>query len=210
MYKRLTAGVVAVLLPYLIFSFVIKLNDSDLDLDKLRRSSTQFDVERKKSVPKPPPQQQKKQESRQQSENLPQISPADVDGSLSEFGLDFGIPAMNQTGFDELGDNDLLSGSADSPMDKGSVDVPPKVIRRTPIVYPELARQQGVSGYVTMNVLIDEEGNVEDVRIIESKPEEIFDLKADSTIRMWKFSPASYDGKTVKVWATQRIVFKLE
>jgi protein TonB len=95
-------------------------------------------------------------------------------------------------------------------MDKDSVDVPPRVIRRSPIVYPELARKQGISGYVTMNVLIDEEGNVEDVKVLDSEPPEIFDLKADSTIRMWKFSPASYDGKAVKVWATQRIVFKLE
>ena len=61
-----------------------------------------------------------------------------------------------------------------------------------------------------MNVLIDEQGNVEDVKIVESNPPEIFDLKAESTVRMWKFSPASYDGKAVKVWATQQIAFKLE
>jgi len=95
-------------------------------------------------------------------------------------------------------------------MDKSTVDVPPKVRKRSPIVYPELARKQGVSGYVTMNVLIDEQGNVEDVDIIESKPAEIFDLKAESTIRRWKFEPGTYNGQQVKVWAMQKIVFKLD
>jgi len=83
------------------------------------------------------------------------------------------------------------------------------VIKRSPIVYPELARKQGVSGYVSMNVLIDENGNVEDVEIVDSKPTELFNLKADSTIRRWKFEPATYNGKKVKVWAMQKIVFKL-
>lgn len=46
--------------------------------------------------------------------------------------------------------------------------------------------------------------------IVVFQPPEIFDLKAESTVRMWKFSPASYDGKAVKVWATQQIAFKLE
>ena len=61
-----------------------------------------------------------------------------------------------------------------------------------------------------MNVLINEQGNVEGVEIIESKPKDIFDLKADSTIRRWQFEPATYNGKKVKVWATQKIVFKLD
>lgn len=210
MYKRIVAGIVALLLPWLIFTLVISLNRSGVDLNVLRKAALEFDVQKKTNVVKPPPQQKPEQKRQQIRESLPSISASDVGASMTSLGLDFGIPQMSQTDFDELGDTDLLASDRDTAMDKSSVDIPPRVIRRTPIVYPELARKEGISGYVTMNVLINEEGNVEDVKIVDSRPPEIFDLKADSTVRMWKFSPASYDGKTVKVWATQRIVFKLE
>jgi protein TonB len=119
------------------------------------------------------------------------------------------VPQFDETEFAEFEDDDLLNAKDSGPMDQSSVDTPPRVIRRSPIVYPELARKQGVSGFVRMNVLIDESGRVEDVKVVESQPEEIFDLKADSTIRQWRFEPATYNGKKVKVWATQKIVFKL-
>lgn len=120
---------------------------------------------------------------------MPSIKPSDIDNSLSGSGLSFGTPQFNEADFDEFMDDDLLGVKGDSVMDKSSVDTPPKIIKRSPIVYPELARKQGVSGFVSMNVLIDVNGNVEDVEIIESKPEEIFDLMADSTIRRWVLSP---------------------
>ncbi|MEE4251127.1 MAG: energy transducer TonB [Alcanivoracaceae bacterium] len=210
MNKHIVAGIFALLLPWLIFTVVISLNGSGVDLEEIRNSAMQFDVQKKSSVSKPPPPKKPEPPQRQQREPLPTLSASDVDSSLGMLGLDFGMPSMSQTGFSELGGDDLLGSGADTAMDKDSVDIPPRAVRRAPIVYPELARQQGISGYVTMSVLIDEEGNVEDVRILESNPPEIFDLKAESTVRMWKFSPASYDGKAVKVWATQQIAFKLE
>lgn len=210
MVKRVVAVLAAIVLPYLIFSVVISLNKSDLDRDALRKSVTEFDIERRKTVQKPPPPEQPKPPAQRPQESLPSLTPNQMDSSLGDLGFELGIPGMNQTDFAELGETDLLNAGDNAAMDKDSVDIPPRVVRRSPIVYPELARKQGISGYVTMNVLIDEEGNVEDVKVLDSEPPEIFDLKADSTIRMWKFSPASYDGKAVKVWATQRIVFKLE
>ena len=210
MNKHIVAGFIALLRPRLIFTVVISLNGSGVDLEEIRNSALQFDVQKQSSVSKPPPPKKPEPPKRQDREPLPTLSAGDVDSSLGSLGLDFGMPSMSQTGFSELGGDDLLGSGADTAMDKDSVDIPPRAVRRAPIVYPELARQQGISGYVTMSVLIDEEGNVEDVRILESNPPEIFDLKAESTVRMWKFSPASYDGKAVKVWATQQIAFKLE
>lgn len=210
MNKHIVAGIFALLLPWLIFTVVISLNGSGVDLEEIRNAAMQFDVQKKSSVSKPPPPKKPEPPKRQEREALPTLSASDVDSSLVSLGLDFGMPSMSQSDFAELGGDDLLGSGADTAMDKDSVDIPPRAVRRAPIVYPELARQQGISGYVTMSVLVDEEGNVEDVRILESNPPEIFDLKAESTVRMWKFSPASYDGKAVKVWATQRIAFKLE
>ena len=42
-----------------------------------------------------------------------------------------------------------------------------------------------------------------------NKPKDIFDVSATNTVLKWKFEPATYMGKKVKVWATQKITFKL-
>jgi protein TonB len=209
LYPRLLALLAAFTIPYLIFSLVIGLNQSDLDRDLFQKQVSNFDVEKKKQIKKNKPEPKPERQRRRVTESLPSVKPVDLGGSLSGSGLSFGVPQFDETEFAEFEDDDLLNAKDSGPMDQSSVDTPPRVIRRSPIVYPELARKQGVSGFVRMNVLIDESGRVEDVKVVESQPEEIFDLKADSTIRQWRFEPATYNGKKVKVWATQKIVFKL-
>ncbi len=210
MIKRLWAVIAALVVPFLIFVVVIGLNESDFERNLLKDSTTNFDVQKKQQIEKPKPKPKPKPQKRQQAENLPSVKPANVGTNLSGSGLSFGVPQFDETEFAELKDGDLLGDSVNQAMDKSAVDTPPRVIKRSPIVYPELARKQGVSGYVTMNVLITETGSVENVEIIDSKPAEIFDLKAESTIRRWKFEPATYNGKKVSVWALQKIVFKLD
>ncbi len=213
MFRRLLALLGALLIPYLIFVFAIALNESDTDRDELADRAVNFDVEdRQQKVEKQETEPPKRERQRRPSPDMPSIKPTDIGSSMADTGLSFGVPAFDEAEFDEIaeGDTDLLDADDDQAMDKGSVDTPPKVKRRSPIVYPELARKQGITGHVVMSVLINESGNVQDVEIIESEPEEIFDLKATNTIRRWKFEPATYDGKKVSVWATQKIVFKLD
>lgn len=212
MSKRPAVALLAALIvPYLIFSLVISLNEHDLRKDKSQDKQVNFDVKKQPKIKKPKPRPKpRKVKKRRSSQPLPSIRPSNVGTSLGGSGLSFGVPLFDESEFSDIADGGLLDSFANNPMDRDSVDTPPKVVKRSPIVYPELARKQGISGYVAMNVLISESGNVEDVEIIESEPKEIFDLKADSTIRMWKFEPATYNGKKVKVWAMQKIVFKLD
>lgn len=209
MYPRLLALVAALAIPYLLFSLVIGLNETDMDRSFLEKQASKFDVQKKKQIKKTKPEPKPKQQTRRVTQKLPSVKPANLGGSLSGSGLSFGVPQFNEADFAEFEDNDLLNTTANGPMDKSSVDTPPRVIKRSPIVYPELARKQGVSGYVSMNVLINESGRVEDVQVLDSQPDEVFDLMADSTIRQWQFEPATYNGKKVQVWAAQKIVFKL-
>ena len=208
-YPRIGALVAAFAIPYLIFSLVIGLNETDMDRAFLEKQASEFDIEKKKQIKKTEPEQKPKEQPRRVTEKLPSVKPADLGGALGGSGLSFGVPQFNEADFAEFEDQDLLGANSGGPMDKSSVDTPPKVIKRSPIVYPELARKQGVSGFVSMNVLINENGRVDDVQILESEPEEVFDLMADSTIRQWQFEPATYNGKKVQVWAAQKIVFKL-
>lgn len=210
MHRRFYPFIAAFVVPYLIFSVVIGLNEKDTLHKDSVSGVVSFDVEKKRQINRPKPKPKPKKKRRQTSQPLPSIKPTDIGSSLSGSGLSFGIPLFDDANFADIADGGLLDSMAGDTMDRDSVDTPPRVVRRSPIVYPELARRQGVSGFVTMNVLINETGTVEDVEVIDSKPKEIFDLKADSTIRRWKFEPATYNGKKVKVWAMQKIVFKLD
>jgi protein TonB len=196
--------------PYLLFSLVIGLNEKDFDIDKAQDKPVNFDVKKQNKIKKPEPKEKPKPRRRQQNQPLPSIKPSDLGSSIAGGGLSFGMPLFDDTQFADINDGGLLDSVTNEAMDKDSVDTPPRVKKRSPIVYPELARRQGISGYVSMDVLIDEAGNVEDVEIVDSKPKDIFDLKAENTIRGWKFEPATYNGKKVKVWAMQKIVFNLD
>lgn len=206
--RQIIALLAALVISALIFIFVISLNDSKVSRDELDKSALNFEVEKKKQIDKPKPKE-KPQERKRQTQSLPSIKPSADLSNFSGSGLSFGVPQFDDAEFAEFEDGGLLDSFENKALEDSVVDTKPKIKKRAPIVYPDLARRQGVSGYVTMNVLIDENGDVEDVKIIDSKPDEIFDLKADSTMRRWKFEPATYNGRKVKVWAQQRIVFKL-
>jgi len=95
-------------------------------------------------------------------------------------------------------------------MSEDSVDVAPQPSERTAMAYPKKARRAGVSGYVTMNLLISKEGNVEKVKVLQSQPAGIFDDVAVNGVKTWKFKPAQYKGEAVKVWAKQKVRFDLQ
>jgi TonB family protein len=63
--------------------------------------------------------------------------------------------------------------------------------------YPVLAREKGISGFVQVEVVIDEFGQVESAEIMRSVPE--LDAAALDAAKKYKFSPAKKDGVPVKV-----------
>ncbi len=163
-----------------------------------------FDVQKvvkPKPKPKPKPEPQKSQPKRAPQAPLPSIG-----SSLS--GLDLGIPAFDMGAMEDMGKS-LLGDMNDVVMTADSVDVAPKAVSRSAMEYPKKARASGVEGYVTMNLLINEQGGVETVTVLESQPLGVFDEVAVNGIRNWKFQPARYQGKNVKVWAKQKVRFDL-
>ncbi|MFB6375341.1 MAG: energy transducer TonB, partial [Bradymonadaceae bacterium] len=90
-----------------------------------------------------------------------------------------------------------------------SVDEKPQPVRR---VYPELPRrlvEKQIEGRVVVRALIDKEGQVERVEIVESKPPDVFDQHVLEAVRRWQFQPASYEGKSVKTWIELPFNFEL-
>ncbi len=78
------------------------------------------------------------------------------------------------------------------------------------LVYPEIARKAGVEGRVYVNVLIDEQGNVIDTKILKSLGNNGCDEAAVAAIRKAKWKPAKQRDKPVKVWVGIPVVFKLK
>jgi protein TonB len=170
----------------------------------LEEASSSFSVER---APEPPPQRVVRREppppQRSRAEAPPMVS---LDSSLS--GIDFGIPGMDAGDLSSLQDQ-LLGDTADVVMTDDSVDTPPRAVYQAPLDYPRSARSQGLQGYVVLSLLISAAGEIEKVQVLEAEPSGIFEQSAIQGVQNWRFEPAQYQGRSVKVWARQRIRFDL-
>ncbi len=167
-----------------------------------KEASASFEVQ-KVTKPKPKPKPKKKPKSKpKKSQKAP---PPSIGSQLSgiDMGLNFDM-GLNDT------DDALLGNTSDVVMSADSVDTPPKATERAAMEYPKAALREKVSGYVVMNILVNKDGEVERVKILESVPEGVFDESARAGIGSWKFQPALYQGKKVNVWAKQKIRFSLD
>lgn len=77
------------------------------------------------------------------------------------------------------------------------------------ILYPEEAKEEGIEGDVVVAVLINLEGGVTKVEI-EKSDNELLAEAAVKAARQVRFTPATYRGKLVQVWFTQRLLFRLK
>ncbi len=76
------------------------------------------------------------------------------------------------------------------------------------IVYPEAAKKAGVEGKVYLLIYINENGDVDDVKILKG----LFggcDEAAVEAVKNSKFTPAEDKGIPIKVKLTLQIIFKL-
>ena len=192
----------------LVLGAVVLINAYNKGPDKEEVQDTaQFNV----APPEPPPQEktepEPKPEPKQQPNNPP---PSPLKGLGTSVGA--GSFAISSPDFNADGgglDDSVLGNTKDVVMTDDSVDVPPKPAQRTPMKYPPEARQKGITGYVTVNLLINAQGQVEKVKVLESQPGGVFEDAAVKAVRGWRFEPAEYEGESVKVWAKQKIRFNL-
>jgi protein TonB len=82
-------------------------------------------------------------------------------------------------------------------------------VSRTPPQYPYQATRRRIEGWVRVSFLVTETGSVEDVVLLESEPEGIFDRAAVRAVSKWKFKPRIVDGQPVAARAEQVVEFRL-
>jgi len=154
-----------------------------------------------------PPRQDRGTETSFAVENKQPAPPmVNLDSSLS--GIDFGLPGFSASDLNDLQDQ-LLGDTNNVVMTDDSVDSPPRPTYQAPMSYPKSARARGVEGYVVLSLLITATGEIEKIQVLESSPAGVFDDAALEAVRQWRFEPAQYQGRNVKVWARQRVRFDL-
>ncbi len=80
-----------------------------------------------------------------------------------------------------------------------------------PPAYPAMARRLGEEGEVYLDVQVGPAGNVLEVRLKKSSGSSLLDQTAIETVKKWRFTPATVDGKPVAEWYYNwKWVFKLE
>ena len=85
----------------------------------------------------------------------------------------------------------------------------PVVIEKVQPVYTEVARENKQQGRVVLRAVINEEGVIEDVEVIEGQPYGLSE-QAVEAVRQWRFKPAVHKGEPVAVFYLLTINFRLE
>jgi protein TonB len=83
-----------------------------------------------------------------------------------------------------------------------------KAIRLVQPTYPPIARAARASGAVSVQVTLDEEGNVISARAVSGHP--LLKSSAEAAARQSKFSPTRLSGQPVKVTGVIVYNFRLE
>ncbi len=101
---------------------------------------------------------------------------------------------------------------ADQPLvfEISDVDTVPRAVVNLPPLYPPQARNRRVEGEVLLEFVVTAAGEVEDARVIESRPAGVFDQAALLAVRRWRFEPGTRAGQPVPTRVRQPLTFRLE
>ena len=91
----------------------------------------------------------------------------------------------------------------------GEEVIAPVVIEKIQPAYPEEARKLKHQGRVVLRSVIDTDGLVEDVEVVEGQPYGLNEA-AIAAVRAWTFQPALLDGEPVAVFYLLTINFRLK
>ena len=76
--------------------------------------------------------------------------------------------------------------------------------------YPRYALQRGIEGHVKLAFTITRAGAVEDIRVIEASPQNVFEREARRAAVRWRFAPRTESGLAVAREAVKTLYFRLE
>jgi protein TonB len=97
------------------------------------------------------------------------------------------------------------------PLSADRVDRPPREKPGNPRpAYPSIAARRGIEGLVRTRLVIDAQGRVQEVDVLEVKGHPQFRQAVLEVVRRLRFEPAEHEGRSVAVVATKQFRFMLE
>jgi protein TonB len=94
------------------------------------------------------------------------------------------------------------------PIRVGGQIAEPAVLVRVPPEYPELAARAQIHGVVILEALVDEEGAVQDVRVLRSV--KFLDQPAIAALKQWRYTPFMLNGEPQPFVLTVSLTFRLD
>ncbi|MBW2567816.1 MAG: energy transducer TonB [Deltaproteobacteria bacterium] len=76
--------------------------------------------------------------------------------------------------------------------------------------YPRLARKRGYQGTVVLEVLVDQNGKVGDLRLFASSGHSILDRRAMACVKRWLFEPGIKGNEKLDMWVRVPVRFELK
>ncbi|MCK4467005.1 MAG: energy transducer TonB [Desulfobacterales bacterium] len=121
---------------------------------------------------------------------------------------------------------EIIYQDFDSTYQKADIDLAAAVDieKKTPVVieavplykvnplpeYPRIARKRGYQGTVVLEVLVDQNGRVGDLRLFTSSGHSILDRKAMASVNGWLFEPGMKGDKKLDMWVRVSVRFELK
>ncbi len=91
----------------------------------------------------------------------------------------------------------------------GDLDSPPRIVTRLAPAYPYRAQQRSQAGDVRVRFLVNADGAISDVTIIEATNPGWFEDAVIKTVPTWRVEPGVIDGEPVAAWMVTTVVFQL-
>ena len=101
----------------------------------------------------------------------------------------------------------LPTGRPNAPIRVGGRVKPPKPISQVRPAYPLLAKQARVQGLVQIDAILDEQGNVIDMKVVSGPP--LLYQAALDALKQWKYEPVYLNDQAIAVEMTVTITFQL-
>ena len=92
---------------------------------------------------------------------------------------------------------------------KDSTVTPPRPLYTPDASYTKAARDHHVQGIVKLSVVIGADGRIHEVKVLQPL-EPSLDEKAIEAVKMWKFAPATKDGRPVAAQIDVEVSFQLK
>lgn len=158
----------------------------------------------KVEVPKPPPKSEPHQRVKKAlAPEKPSTVTTSPFSGLKSFGRGGSSGLISQA--------DQQASAANSfSNSKSSQTTDIQILSQTEPLFPDGAKKKNVTGYVRLEITIDQSSTVKSVDVLSAEPEGYFEAAAIEAVRNWKFTAAYQNGKPIESSIKRRIEFKLE